>query len=769
MRRITVIMFTVLLWAGAAYANGVISLNFESWGSVLPDRSAGVVEVANWNDTWLEGNPAPNPMIDINDDTNTTTTVDVSWVSGTWGIYLNNDTGDDTAGTRNVAMMKGYLDKHAPEQTAFTVTEIPYDYYDVYVYVMSDVANRTGNVTDGTTTYYFLTDPASVHFTGSPGSADYVEFKEITATESGDAVLSNYTVFRTLSGDTLTISCTVNNGGGIAGFQIVEVGPPTGPGTPVVTPDNGDDTVGNLVDADPGEGVDWQIQDVTLHFIAAKDPDEQHEPQYKINPDILYHNIWLQTGAPEDPNLYLYDSIAANIVDPYTHDPNVSYGPLPNNLLSQGTTYEWQVEEVLDNGAGGYPAGDPNNIVGPVWSFTTASATPEILSISDHQLTDVNGDTALTIETGAVANQYRWFKVVGEQDSDENAEVDDIKLADGSLYSGTQTKTLAIAGMASDGSDDARYYAIAYNGDPEDIGIPSPPSDVRWIWYPRETNRYTFEEIAYTVEGSDFIADMIGTSDIQLTSDDGTPDVPSIDPTNPDAPGLVGSQSLYFNNPNTNTDPNHADGQYARISDPLFCGYKDITISAWIYHKGGGWQRILSVGSTDGSGTNGVNTMYFTPSGNSNSGQLMLNVNGQSVTAPAGSVPENEWAYVTATLSGDVGKLFVNGEWVATNNNLTNDPVANAPAGNIMLGRSQWWNYDSLFNGYIADLRIWNYGLTNEEVALAYLSDDTHAAYVCDDEHYNLPYDLNGNCEVDLGDLAVFAGRWLDNYRIYPD
>jgi hypothetical protein len=113
--------------------------------------------------------------------------------------------------------------------------------------------------------------------------------------------------------------------------------------------------------------------------------------------------------------------------------------------------------------------------------------------------------------------------------------------------------------------------------------------------------------------------------------------------------------------------------------------------------------------------------------------------------------------------------LYVNGEWVATNANLTNDPIGNAPTANNWIGRSQWYAWDTLFNGYIADMRIWNYGLSADEVGRAYLSDNTNAAYVCDTEVYNLPYDLNGNCEVDLGDLAMFAATWQDSYRLYQN
>ena len=538
-----------------------------------------------------------------------------------------------------------------------------------------------------------------------------------------------------------------------------------GPTDPVVTPDNGDGTVGNIVETSPGV---WEIQDVTLNFVAAGDPNKENDPQMKINPDIVAHNIYLQTGAPDDPNLYLYDSVIETITDPYTHDPNVTYGPLPDGLLEQAAVVKWQVEEVLDDGFSGYPAGDPNNVMGPVWSFTTASATPSIVSISYHQLTDGNGDASLTMVTGTIADNYRWYKVVSEQDSDENGETDDVQLVDGGLYSGTQTKTLAIAGMAANGSDDARYYAVAYNGDPDTDGIASLPSVVKWVWYPRETSRYTFEA-TYNADGNSFVEDTISGYDMQLLSDDGTTDLPSIDPNHPDAPGLAGSNSLFFNNPNTNDDPNNADGQYAEIEYDWVGGYKDITISAWIYHKaGGGWQRILGFGDTE-TGTGATNYTYMTPNANNNSGQLMFNVRGQNVTAPAGSVPENEWAYVTATLSGDTGKLYVNGEWVATNDGFTNDPVDNGRTPNNWIARSQWYNWDSLYNGSIADLRIWNYGRTNEEIAGDYIS-DTGAEYVCDFENYDIgDYDLNDDCLVNLSDVAIFIDTWLDHDRIYAE
>ena len=531
-----------------------------------------------------------------------------------------------------------------------------------------------------------------------------------------------------------------------------------GPSDPLVTPDNGDGTSGDLVEDSPGV---YQVENVVLNFVAAGDPNDLHEPQYKIHPDIVSHNIYLQTGAPDDPNLYLYANVAENIVDPYTHDPNVSYGPLPNGLLQQATTYQWQVEEVLDNGSGGYPAGDPNNIMGSVWSFVTPSATPSIVSISYHQLTDTNGDASLTIEADAIANNYRWFKVVGEQDSDENAETDDVMLTDGGFYSGTQTITLSIAGMATDGSDDAQYYAIAYNGDPDGAGaIASAPSAVRWVWYPRLVNHYTFEDMDTSSDPYGVTTDIVSGFNAYMKSNDIGDDVPSLEPSV--VAGLDGTYSLKFDNP-AGGDPNVVDTQYAQVAEPYAGSYADITISAWVYWNGGGnWQRILDYGndtdyymflSANTGGENGI--VRF----------AVRDFNEQSVSAPTGSLPIGEWTYVTATLEGDTGKVFINGEWVATNASLTSNAVDYGPTTNNWIGRSQW-SGDAYFNGLIDDLKIYNYARTTEQVAQDYM--DVRDEWVCDTENYDLEFDYNDDCVINLADFAEVAQEWLDSYQILP-
>jgi hypothetical protein len=730
-----VLFVLVCVCVATSVAENVVSVNFENWGSIEQDRYAGVVDVANWNDTWLD-NGKVSPMTDLRDSTGATTTMSVAWTGGEWGIRLwdGNASGVDTDGRRNVSLMKGYLDAHAPESTTATFTDIPYASYDVYVYVMSDVANRAGSVTVGDATYYFRTDPDSLHFTAE-GTADYVEFKEITAADADSAVRSNYAVFRGVTGSSFTVSATVADGGGIAGVQIVE-----DVFRPVVIPEHEDGSVGTLISQNEVE--------VSFGWSAVGDPDTDRA--YPVHPDTVGYYIYLSLGGKDDPNLYLLDYVEQVYAeDPYETDPYNEYGPI---LLGQSTTYYWQIEQAMDDGTGNpYGAGDPNNITGPVWSFTTIGATPRILSGPEHTVADFDGNASFSVTTGAVATHFRWFKV-GDPDT---------QLADGGIYSGTQTDTLFITGAASDGSDDARVYAIAYNGDPEKGGIPSAPSAAAWFWYPRLVNHYPFET-TYEVEEVTITPDIVSGYDAMLLSNDTGQDIPVLAAGMPE---LEGDFALKFDNPR-GTDPNVADAQYAQVSEGWAGGYKDITISAWVYSSGGSnWNRILDFGND----TNNYMFLCVNPGSVNRQVRFAVKVAGneQSVSSAAEALPDNTWVHVAATLTGTTGRIYINGELAGTNTSMTLDPVSYGPSVNNWIARSQWGAGDGYFNGMLDDLKIYNYARTTEQIAQDYLG--IQGGWVCNYELYDLPYDFNGDCTVDLADFAIFAAAWLDSYRIYPE
>ncbi|HOK95418.1 MAG TPA: LamG domain-containing protein [Anaerohalosphaeraceae bacterium] len=511
------------------------------------------------------------------------------------------------------------------------------------------------------------------------------------------------------------------------------------PHEPVVLPENLDGSSGTL----QPNNADVQV---TFSFKAAMNAE-----QTAVNPDVVGHYIYLTKGT-SDPNLYLLDYV------PHTdwNNPEVLYGPT-TLVNGQGKTFKWKVEEAANDGSGNpSPVGDPNNIMGNEWTFTAVGANPQIISGPVHTLTDAAGNASLTITASSVANNFRWFKVVGVKDA-AGGETDDIMLTDSGIYSGTTTPTLVITGAASNGSDDGQYYAVAYNGDPATPGVPSVSSPTAWLWYPRLVNHYPFETLTDGVS-----PDVVSGYNLTVLSNDIGTDVPVLDAGVPE----LGGSSLKFNNPR-GTDPNTADAQYAQISYGWAGGYKDITISAWVYSSGGSnWNRILDFGND----TNNYMFLCINPGSVNRAVRFAVKVAGgteQSVTSAAGAVPDNVWTYVTAVLSGNTARLYINGELVATNTNFTFDPVSYGPSTQNWLGRSQWGAGDGYFNGMIDELKIYNYARTTEQIAQDYLA--VRGEWICNRELYNLPYDFNNDCIVDISDFAAFAATWLDSYRIYPD
>lgn len=509
----------------------------------------------------------------------------------------------------------------------------------------------------------------------------------------------------------------------------ITMGSDAEPHDSVVLPDNGDGTSGTLVSQASAQ--------VTLGWMAGGDPNIA--TNYPVNPAILGHYVYLSSGAADDSSLFLLDYVPqVHDADPSLTDPYNEYGPI---TLNQGATYYWQVEEALDDGMGiPYGAGDPNNIMGQVWSFNVIGAVPQIFAGPEHALADFSGNAAFSVTTGAVATDFRWFKVGSP----------DIQLADGGIYSGTQTNTLVITGAAV--SDEGQFYCVAYNGNPDEGGIPSAPSKLAKLWYPRLVSHYPFEMLSGGIT-----SDVISGFDVTMMSDDTGTDVPVLDAG---VPGLApDAYALKLDNPGLN-DPNTADGQFAQAAAGVV-DYTDITLSLWV--RPGtlpGWARVLDFGT----GTN--NYLFLTA--DAGWGVMRFAIRTPDVEEQlleTGALAAGQWSHVAVTITGSTGRLYRNGELVATNTNMTLNPIDVGATLNY-LGKSQW--PDAKFNGLIDDLKIWNYALSAVDAAHLYL--DIEGGSVCNREIYNLQaYDTDGDCRIGLADFASFAERWLEDQRIYAD
>mgnify|MGYP000847071047 FL=1 len=520
------------------------------------------------------------------------------------------------------------------------------------------------------------------------------------------------------------------------------------PYDPQVEPENPDGSVGTLFEVSPTV---YEIRDLVLSFKAGPDPTGENA----VNPAIHHHLVYLQSGLPNDESLILIDS---PLPQESLEDPLQSLTLADVDIaLQQDTTYQWQVQMIMQDSQGNpYPEGDPNHIMGPIWSFTTVGAGPRILSISDHQLTDASGAATLTVVADELADNYRWFKVVGVQDT-EGGEADDTPLTDGGMYLGTTTDTLSISGMSANGSDDARYYAVAYNGDPEGTGFASEPSEERWVWYPRLVSHYKF-----TSTDGGIIADTISGYDAQIMSGNGSvlPDLAVNAPA-----GLAGLGRI------TSLPFTAASQHYLQVDEQYAATFKDLTVSMWFKTTGtSSYQRIFDYGNGQGNSTficphyNGVGRAAFSVD--------VPDHGERRVESALDAVVNNVWTHITATLSGNTARLFINGEWVNMSAEFLYPPVDNGATIQNWIGRSQYGS-DPYFSGNIADLKVWNYALTNEEVAWEYLNDTTTPSegYVCDREVFRgfQTMDSNDNCMIDLEDLAKLAGSWMESRLLYAD
>lgn len=220
-----------LLLAGLAAHADVVSWNHNNFGDAYvadgasrATDAAGVVPATYWNDSFLDGRTA-----DLFDDAGQETTLDLQVSSfTTWAVQFSHP-GPDGDGSYNREILNGYLNSGAsvtPTTSSLTLSQIPYSSYDLYVYFSSDVAGRTGSVSDGTTTYYFNT-VGLPSIADASGNALFVQATETT--EAGHAVAANYAVFSGLSGGSRTVTVDIPEFGGIAAIQVVGDGLPSVP------------------------------------------------------------------------------------------------------------------------------------------------------------------------------------------------------------------------------------------------------------------------------------------------------------------------------------------------------------------------------------------------------------------------------------------------------------------------------------------------------------------------------------------------------------
>ena len=181
----------------------LISVNFQGGRDpgTGPDvtGTAGYVPAGNWNNaTGLSGASS-----DLTDSNGANSGASISWSTfNTWDLQ----NGDGNGGDRD--MMSGYLDNFNGN---VTVSNVPYERYNVYVYFNRGVANSYTGITAGdgvtTETLYGKDNGNSFAVNGFLLSTD-----DSVTTDDATWTVSNVMQFSDFTGSTLTITPPANPG-----------------------------------------------------------------------------------------------------------------------------------------------------------------------------------------------------------------------------------------------------------------------------------------------------------------------------------------------------------------------------------------------------------------------------------------------------------------------------------------------------------------------------------------------------------------------------
>ncbi len=142
---------------------------------------------------------------------------------------------------------------------------------------------------------------------------------------------------------------------------------------------------------------------------------------------------------------------------------------------------------------------------------------------------------------------------------------------------------------------------------------------------------------------------------------------------------------------------------------PKSVGYESVTVATWVYWYGGArWQRLFDFGNDTGR-----NFFMAMDRGKGMMRVALQNGRGEQAMDDARSLVRKQWTHVAVVSQPGALRLYVNGKLAEEKEGditlKSIDPVC------LWLGKSSY--NDPLFAGRIDDLRVYNYGLTADEVS----------------------------------------------------
>ncbi len=129
-------------------------------------------------------------------------------------------------------------------------------------------------------------------------------------------------------------------------------------------------------------------------------------------------------------------------------------------------------------------------------------------------------------------------------------------------------------------------------------------------------------------------------------------------------------------------------------------------------------------------------------------------------------IDRDEWNHIAGTYDGNTVKCYINGELADDNNdpNIAAIPFLSQDTNDLAIG-SRPEDDEQPFEGIIDDVRVYNYGLSAEEIA--YIATDETGIFAVQSVA-NLYEDTLGQDSVNLRDFAKLANNWLVR-KLWPE
>lgn len=172
--------------------------------------------------------------------------------------------------------------------------------------------------------------------------------------------------------------------------------------------------------------------------------------------------------------------------------------------------------------------------------------------------------------------------------------------------------------------------------------------------------------------------------------------------------------------------PGGTNANTVDLPDNLLQGAEDFTTSFWVRpDTKGNWINLLHIGDGFGDGNDAsfFQIQMQTQEGGNTGLAATFKAEGAALQEriyanPTRDVTANRWNHVAFTRTGTTGTLYLDGEQIATRDNLTIDMSEVGPTANNWLGRNGF--PDPAFDGLMDDVRIYTSALTAADVTAMY-------------------------------------------------